>query len=78
MAKRTQALAKPTCTKVQLSKEAHAVITLRRHEASQKFQNALEDTWQAIDNTTIKIASEHKKSVHRVQHELHMGHSLLQ
>ncbi|KAG2338064.1 hypothetical protein BDR05DRAFT_856401, partial [Suillus weaverae] len=46
--------------------------------ASQKFQNALEDTWQAIEDATIKIASEHKKSVHQVQHELHMGHSLLQ
>ncbi|KAG1894969.1 uncharacterized protein F5891DRAFT_984661 [Suillus fuscotomentosus] len=43
-----------------------------------RTKNALEDTWQAIDDATIKIALEHKKSVRRVQHELHIGHSLLQ
>ncbi|KAG1781290.1 hypothetical protein EV702DRAFT_962745 [Suillus placidus] len=77
MAKRTQGLAKPTRTSVQLTKEACAAITLQCREASQSFRKALEGTWQVLDNAAIKIASKHKKSVRRVQNELHMGHSLL-
>jgi hypothetical protein len=77
MAKRTQGLAKPTRARVQLTKEARAAITLQRREASQSFRKALEGTWQVLDDAAIKIASEHKKSVRRVQNELHMGHSLL-
>ncbi|KAG1735370.1 hypothetical protein EDD22DRAFT_787722, partial [Suillus occidentalis] len=77
MTKRTQGLAKPTRARVQLTKEARTAITLQRREASQSFRKALEGTWQVLDDAAIKIASEHKKSVRRVQNELHMGHSLL-
>jgi hypothetical protein len=75
--KRTQGLAR-THAKVQLSKEARAALTLRRREASLTYRKAVEDAWQVIDDTSIKIAADHKKSVRRVQNELHMGHSLLQ
>lgn len=67
-----------TCPKVQLSKEAQAALTLRRREASHNFKKALEDAWQAVDDAAIRIATDHKKSVRRVQNELHMGRSLLQ
>ncbi|KAG2135341.1 hypothetical protein DEU56DRAFT_738020 [Suillus clintonianus] len=74
---RTQALTR-TRAKVQLSKEARVALTLRRREASLTFKKALEDAWQTVDDAAIKIAADHKKTVRRVQHELHMGHSLLQ
>ncbi|KAG2342722.1 hypothetical protein BDR05DRAFT_885894, partial [Suillus weaverae] len=74
---RTQGLTR-TCAKVQLSKEARAALTLRHREASLRFKKALEDAWQTVDDAAIKIAADHKKTVCRVQHELHMGHSLLQ
>ncbi|KAG1719914.1 hypothetical protein EDB19DRAFT_1836334 [Suillus lakei] len=32
----------------------------------------------AVDDTAVKLAADHKKSIHRVQNNLHMGHSLLQ
>ncbi|KAG1869472.1 hypothetical protein DFJ58DRAFT_855880 [Suillus subalutaceus] len=34
--------------------------------------------YDAVDDAAIKIATDHKKTVCRVQHELHMGRSLLQ
>jgi len=51
---------------------------LQCRNASLTFKKALEDAWQTVDDAAVKIAADHKKSVRRVQHELHMGHSLLQ
>ncbi|KAG1722922.1 uncharacterized protein EDB91DRAFT_1240165 [Suillus paluster] len=75
--RRSQGLAR-NCAKIRLSKEARAEITQRRREARSRFKQALDDAWQAVDDTAVKIAADHKKSIRRVQNDLHMGQSLLQ
>lgn len=63
--------------KICLSKEARVEITQRRREARGRFKQALDDAWQAVDDTAVKISVDHKKSIRRVLNDLHMGHSLL-
>ncbi|KAG1725909.1 hypothetical protein EDB19DRAFT_1833612 [Suillus lakei] len=48
-----------------------------KHEAHSHFKQALDDAWQAVDDTAVKLAADHEKSIRRVQNDLHMGHSLL-
>ena len=57
--------------KVILSKEARATLTLQRQEKSQRFRADLENAWSDLNNKTVKIASDHHKSVRHVQHELY-------
>ncbi|KAG0706449.1 hypothetical protein DFH29DRAFT_798317 [Suillus ampliporus] len=68
----------PRChAKVQLSKEARALLTASRRKKSQQFKTALDDAWTNIDESIKTIASSNGKSIRRVQQDLHMGQGLL-
>jgi hypothetical protein len=59
-----------------LSADARAALLARRRQASQNYKNALGETWDTIDKLTEDLAIAHRKSLQRVQCELHMGHRL--
>jgi len=63
--------------KVHLSKEARQLLTAKRHESSACYRKSLATAWSTIHEAAIQIATDHSKSVRKVQSELHMGHSLL-
>ncbi|KAG1727171.1 uncharacterized protein EDB91DRAFT_1061285 [Suillus paluster] len=68
----------PRCrAKVQLSKEARALLTASRRKKSQLFKTVLDDVWTNIDESIKTIASSNCKSIRRVQQDLHMGQGLL-
>jgi hypothetical protein len=63
--------------KVHLSKEARRLLTAKRRESSARYRKSLGTAWSTIHEAAIQIATDHSKSVRKVQSELHMGHSLL-
>jgi len=63
--------------KVHLSKEARRLLTATRRESSVRYRKSLTTAWSTIHEAAIQIATDHSKSVRKVQSELHMGHSLL-
>lgn len=60
-----------------LSKEARVAITAARHEASAKYQNALENAYTDVEQKIKVIAGAHSKSVQRVKAELYMAPTVL-
>jgi hypothetical protein len=70
----TQGLAH-TCKRVQLTKEACAVIKAHQREASHCYKKDLNEAWAQLNETTENIVATHHKSVCHVEGELHMGHS---
>lgn len=60
-----------------LSKEARVAVAAERDKRSENFRNALNTTWEQLNESTVKVASTHHKSVKRVRRDLFLGHGAL-
>src|SRR5262245_34210461 len=59
--------------RVQMSKEARAMLKTRQKQSRTEFQAAIDNAWAEIDEMTANIAEKHHKSFRTVQFALHMG-----
>lgn len=61
-----------------LSTEARRALRARRRHAALAYRQAMDETWRKVEEDAENIAVTHRKSVRRVQRELHMGAQLTQ
>ncbi|KAG0702914.1 hypothetical protein DFH29DRAFT_804326, partial [Suillus ampliporus] len=54
-----------------------AALKVAQHDKSRKFREALDDTWDQINDATKTIAGSHQKSIRRVQNQLYFGNGKL-
>jgi len=60
-----------------LGKEAQALAIARRRAAVKSYNESIDGAWSKIDEEMKNIAVKHKKSLQKVQTDLHMGHQTL-
>ncbi|KAI5987668.1 hypothetical protein EDD15DRAFT_2372037 [Pisolithus albus] len=71
----TQPLTHSVCRpKVFMTPETRAVLSGERRNRARKFQDALDAAWHKFDEVSQTLALKHRKSLRRVQNELHLGH----
>lgn len=56
-----------------ITKEGRAVLNARRKESSAKYHEALEQAWASLEETISRIATDHRKSIRRVESDLRLG-----
>lgn len=66
-------VSRPVRSGPKLTKEARAALNERRQEASLRYRAALDEAWSNLDETLAKIASDHNKSLRRVESDLRLG-----
>ena len=59
--------------RIQLSKEARAIVKEGRRDASAKYQHSLKDAYSTFEKQIQDVAGTHAKSVRRVHADLHMA-----
>lgn len=65
---------RPHRSTVILSKAARKALLTERQAKQHLFRKDLESAWAELDNSAVKIASQHHKTVQRVQHDLHFSY----
>lgn len=60
--------------RAKLGKAAQALAVARRRAAAQSYNESIDGAWSKIDEEMKNIAVKHKKSLQKVQTDLHMGH----
>jgi hypothetical protein len=63
--------------RVKLGKAAQALAVARRRAAADGYNESIDSAWSKIDEEMKNIAIKHKKSLQKVQTDLHMGHQKL-
>ena len=58
---------------MKLSAEAKSLLKVWRKNAQAAYETDLNEAWDLIDATAVKIAERHSKSLQRVKFALHMG-----